>query len=211
LVQGKSGKKDAIAGSSRVECPLRQRRPRDTMKVESLLDSSDRRCRMPRWTPLLPFAGLALACAAGCSTNIERVDPNAPPAAVTSGPAPSASSSPAPEHPAGPAAVLAPPGAAASSPAGGEHEARREQVRVLEAAYQKAPGDTAAKAKLIAAKTEYGVKLMEDTNVAPMMKYRPALKAFNEVLALDPGNKEAAARKTVIEDIYRSMGRPIPQ
>jgi tetratricopeptide (TPR) repeat protein len=167
---------------------------------------------MPRWTLLLPLAGLTLACTAGCSTNIERVDPNAPPAAVASGPAPAASPpTTAPEHPAGPAAVLAPPAPAESASAGSAHETRLQQVRALEVAYQKAPGDTGVKAKLIAAKTEYGVKLMEDANVRPMMKYRPALKAFNEVLALDPGNKEAAARKAVIEDIYRSMGRPIPQ
>jgi hypothetical protein len=167
---------------------------------------------MAHWTRLLPLTGLALTCMIGCSTNIERVDPNAPPATVTSASAHPVSPAPAaPEHPAGPAEVLAPPTSTEADSAGGSHEARLQEVQALEMAYQKAPGDAGTKAKLIAAKTEYAVTLMEDANVPPMMKYRPALKAFNEVLALDPGNKEAAARKAVIEDIYRSMGRPIPQ
>jgi hypothetical protein len=167
---------------------------------------------MPRWFLLLSVTGLTVLGTAGCSTNVERVDANAPPATVTSGTAPSTSpASGAPTRPSGPAEVLAPPRAADASPGGGAHEARRKQVRELETAYQKNPGAAGAKAKLIAAKTEYGVKLMEDADVPPMMKYRPALKAFNEVLAMDPGNKEATERKAVIEGIYRSMGRPIPQ
>lgn len=44
----------------------------------------------------------------------------------------------------------------------------------------------------------------------PKKKYRPALKRYNRVLEIDPTNKEAAADKKQIEDIYQSMGMPIP-
>lgn len=167
---------------------------------------------MLRWTVTLGFAGALALGVTGCSTNVERIDANAPPATVASTPASSASPPPAaPERPAGPAEVLAPPRPADGAAAGGAHEERLKAVQTLELAHEKSPGDAGALAKLIAAKTEYGVKLMEDGTVPPMMKYRPALKAFKEVLALDPGNKEASARKAVIEDIYRSMGRPVPE
>ena len=86
-----------------------------------------------------------------------------------------------------------------------------QQVQKLEAAYKQQPGDAALKAKLVAAKYDYASKLMEDSNVPPMRKYRPALKQFNEVLKLDPGHQGAAEKKKLIEDIYRSMGMPIPE
>ena len=44
----------------------------------------------------------------------------------------------------------------------------------------------------------------------PKKKYRPALKRYNRVLEIDPANKEAAANKKQLEDIYTSMGMPIP-
>ncbi len=42
------------------------------------------------------------------------------------------------------------------------------------------------------------------------VKYPRALRLYREALKLDPNNKEAKANKKMIEDIYRSMGRPIP-
>jgi hypothetical protein len=47
--------------------------------------------------------------------------------------------------------------------------------------------------------------------VPPRQKYRPALKAYNAVLALQPDNPEAAKNKKTIEDIYTQMGLPIPK
>jgi len=51
---------------------------------------------------------------------------------------------------------------------------------------------------------------MFDADLPPKDKYRPALQRYRRVLELDPGNKEAIANKTQIEDIYKSMGKPIP-
>jgi hypothetical protein len=55
-----------------------------------------------------------------------------------------------------------------------------------------------------------GVYLMYQANLNPKKKYGPALKHFKRVLELDPSNKEAMNNKMQIEDIYNSMGRPIP-
>jgi hypothetical protein len=56
-----------------------------------------------------------------------------------------------------------------------------------------------------------GNYMMFDANVPPKEKYRPALKYYRRVLALDPKNKEAEANKSRIEEIYTQMGMPIPQ
>jgi len=52
--------------------------------------------------------------------------------------------------------------------------------------------------------------LMFEANLSPKKKYKPALKRYNRVLELDPGNAEAMENKKQIEDIYQSMGMPIP-
>jgi hypothetical protein len=53
--------------------------------------------------------------------------------------------------------------------------------------------------------------LMFDADLTPKKKYRPALKRYRRVLELDPSNQEASANKKQIEDIYQSMGMPIPE
>lgn len=53
--------------------------------------------------------------------------------------------------------------------------------------------------------------LMFEANLSPKKKYKPALKRYRRVLELDPSNKEAADNKKQIEDIYQSMGMPIPE
>lgn len=53
--------------------------------------------------------------------------------------------------------------------------------------------------------------LMFDANLSPKKKYPPALRRYRRVLELDPSNKEAAENKKEIEDIYKSMGMPIPE
>ncbi len=52
--------------------------------------------------------------------------------------------------------------------------------------------------------------LMFEANLSPKKKYKPALQRYNKVLALDPKNAEALENKKQIEDIYQSMGMPIP-
>lgn len=56
-----------------------------------------------------------------------------------------------------------------------------------------------------------GNYMMFEANVPPKEKYRPALKYYRKVLALDPKNEEATVNKDKIEEIYNQMGLPIPQ
>ena len=52
--------------------------------------------------------------------------------------------------------------------------------------------------------------LMFEANLSPKKKYKPALQRYNKVLEIDPKNSEAMENKKQIEDIYQSMGMPIP-
>lgn len=56
-----------------------------------------------------------------------------------------------------------------------------------------------------------GNYLMYQAELNPKKKYGPALKHFKRVLELDPKNQEAMNNRLQIEDIYNSMGRPIPK
>jgi hypothetical protein len=80
----------------------------------------------------------------------------------------------------------------------------------LLAQYKKKPN---AKLKLQAAQAEYeyGHARMFDQALSPREKYRPALFAFRQALKLNPNLKPAQDEKKQIEDIYKQMGRPIPQ
>ncbi|MGH2575150.1 MAG: hypothetical protein ACRDFC_05550 [Ignavibacteria bacterium] len=53
--------------------------------------------------------------------------------------------------------------------------------------------------------------LMFESSLSPKQKYRAALRRYRRILELDPDNKEAAANKKQIEDIYQSMGMPVPE
>ncbi len=52
--------------------------------------------------------------------------------------------------------------------------------------------------------------LMFEANLSPKKKYKPALQRYNKILEIDPKNSEAMENKKQIEDIYQSMGMPIP-
>ncbi len=53
--------------------------------------------------------------------------------------------------------------------------------------------------------------LMFEADLPPKDKYKPALQRYRRVLELDPKNDEAKTNKKQIEDIYISMGKPIPE
>lgn len=66
------------------------------------------------------------------------------------------------------------------------------------------------KKELIEKHMAAGNYLMFEAKLSPKKKYGPALKQFKRVLELDPSNQDAMNNKAQIEDIYNSMGRPIP-
>ena len=78
-----------------------------------------------------------------------------------------------------------------------------------DAKYQKTKSDDDKKAA-VEKQMEAANYLMFQADLPPKKKYRPALRRYRRVLELDPSNKEAAANKKQIEDIYESMGMPIP-
>ncbi|CAN5434476.1 hypothetical protein BH10BAC5_BH10BAC5_23630 [soil metagenome] len=79
-----------------------------------------------------------------------------------------------------------------------------------DAKYEKDKSD-ANKKNAIDKNLTAGNYLMFEADIPPKEKYRPALKYYRRVLALDPKNQEAAANKDKIEEIYTQMGLPIPQ
>ena len=54
-------------------------------------------------------------------------------------------------------------------------------------------------------------KVMLDPALAPKEKYPKALAMFRNALKIDPDNALAKDGVTLIEDVYKSMGRPVPQ
>jgi tetratricopeptide (TPR) repeat protein len=52
---------------------------------------------------------------------------------------------------------------------------------------------------------------MTSPALTPKEKYPKALALFREALKVDPKNKVALENKNMIEQIYKSMGRPIPK
>lgn len=58
---------------------------------------------------------------------------------------------------------------------------------------------------------EEAEKIMLDPALPPKEKYPTALGMFRDALEIDPGNALAEQGIALIEDVYRSMGRPVPQ
>lgn len=54
-------------------------------------------------------------------------------------------------------------------------------------------------------------KVMLDPALPPREKYPTALAMFRDALKIDPDNALAKDGVTLIEDVYKSMGRPVPQ
>jgi hypothetical protein len=110
-----------------------------------------------------------------------------------------------------------PPGDSASSetppsPAGGDSAAAPSdpKVKAAEDKLKAKPDDPKLKAAAAEANYQVGHAMMLDPELGPRVKYRGALKLFRRALELDPKHAKAAAEKKQIEDIYESMGRPVP-
>ncbi|MBR9976292.1 MAG: lipoprotein [Bacteroidetes bacterium] len=65
--------------------------------------------------------------------------------------------------------------------------------------------------KLFQAYVAFGDYMQYESGVSPRQgKYHRALIEYRHALDLDPDNNKVLAEIAQIEDIYRSMGRPIP-
>jgi tetratricopeptide (TPR) repeat protein len=98
--------------------------------------------------------------------------------------------------------------AAKKKVADGKYE---EAIADLDAAFKKNPKSAEYKQGLAAAHFAQGNALMNNAQMPPFRKYPGALKSFRKTLEYDPNHKEAKANIKTIEDIYKSMGRPVPQ
>lgn len=99
----------------------------------------------------------------------------------------------------------------ATKPAAAAAKYDEAKLKALEAKLAKSPKDAKLKAEVAEANFQVGYTMEYDDNLPPRVKYPGALKKFNRALELNPKHAKAAAEKAQIENIYKSMGRPVPQ
>lgn len=83
-----------------------------------------------------------------------------------------------------------------------------EAIALLEKGDAKQPAVSKALVDAHMAKAD---KFMYDDKQPPRVRYTTALREYRKVLAYDKSNKKAAENIKTIEDIYKSMGREVPQ
>ena len=84
-------------------------------------------------------------------------------------------------------------------------------IKALDDMAKSSPNDPALKQSLISAHMKFGHYFMFNDTLAPKVKYPNALKHYREVLKLDPNNQDAKDNAQQIIDIYKMMGREVPQ
>ena len=154
----------------------------------------------------------------GCSTNEAPADATTPEAAAT----PQAAATAAPEakeedhtgHAHAPGEHSAPSTPESGAPVapfagGADAQAPLTPTPELDMKIEKA-GKAGDEKALAAALAERGTFRMNDDNAGAKVKYRAALDDYRKALEADPKNEDAIKNKKMIEDIYTSMGRPIP-
>ncbi len=115
-----------------------------------------------------------------------------------------------------PKSWTAPKGAEATAKPAAEPKAMtvadaQAKAKTAQATYQKSPNDAKAKKTYAASVADLGRATMLDQSIPPKKRYPDALKFYRQALTLDPTNKVALEDKKKIEDVYKSMGKPIPQ
>jgi tetratricopeptide (TPR) repeat protein len=86
-----------------------------------------------------------------------------------------------------------------------------EAVAVLEPALKAKPTDAIIKKAMAEALMGQGDSYMYNDKLPPFRKYPTALRSYRRVLAVDKTNQKAKDNIAMIEGIYKSMGRPVPQ
>jgi tetratricopeptide (TPR) repeat protein len=85
-----------------------------------------------------------------------------------------------------------------------------DAVEASYTAHQENPGDATRQA-LVDAYVDFGDYMQYDTDVTPRQgRYHRALIEYRHALELDPDNQKVIDEIAQIEEIYESMGRPIP-
>lgn len=72
------------------------------------------------------------------------------------------------------------------------------------------PKDKKARSAFVMAADRYATAMMVESTLAPRLRYPGALRIYREVLKVDPKNAEALNNSKMIVDVYKSMGRPVP-
>jgi hypothetical protein len=150
---------------------------------------------------------LALACLWGCTPTepADKTDEEAVKNAAKGAASPAPSTVPADAKPT-PAMVDFGKSAGGGMPLAGM---KMTATPELDTAIEKAEKD-ADKTKIGAAYADRGYVRMNDDAASPKIKYRTALSDFKKSLAADPKNVKALKAKKAIEDVYASMGIPVP-
>jgi tetratricopeptide (TPR) repeat protein len=86
-----------------------------------------------------------------------------------------------------------------------------EAITALEKAQKAQPKSAEVRKAFADAYVGQGDTFMNDASLPPRMKYPQALKSYRKAVEYDKTNKQALAQIKTIEDIYKSMGRPVPQ
>ena len=85
-----------------------------------------------------------------------------------------------------------------------------EGIQQLDELAKSSPDDQAVKQSQISAHMSYAKYFMENDTLSPKVKYPNALKHYRAVLRLDPNNKNAQDNANQIIEIYKMMGREVP-
>lgn len=87
---------------------------------------------------------------------------------------------------------------------------KAEAYRRAEESYKASPSID-ANGKVADAAFDYGEEIMLSAELRPQEKYPHALKLFRRAVQFQPDHRRALDNITMIESIYASLGKPVPE
>lgn len=109
-------------------------------------------------------------------------------------------------------------GASAQFMTAAEKKAEATKIAALAKTYSgakaasvKAPKDVKKRTVFVKSTNAYAYAVMTAASLGPKDKYPRALRLYRESQKTNPADKDSKKWVLSIEDIYRSMGRPIPK
>jgi hypothetical protein len=98
-----------------------------------------------------------------------------------------------------------------------DNQAEMARLRTLQNRFEtlmvqfwKNGNDQRVRRQYLDAAVEYATAVMNSPALPPKEKYPKALRLYRRVLLHEPNNQVARENRQLIENIYRSMNRPIP-